>query len=367
MKRIASLLEAILFSMANFAIIFYFGSLKEFEIVYYYGMSQTAALIFLSFYRNFLLLKISSSTPLFANSVFFSIVLCFLSIFAFFCLDFSYYKLFIVVFLYNIIYESCRYQVGPLVSLAKIAFFVSCVLAFWLGWEFSGIYIVNILLVEVVVCILILLARNINFYKLTNFHLMLSQDLKVLTGLSLSQVGIVHLPFFYLSFWCNKNVVAALFVYRSAFQLVQIVLRSIEIRNIKRIKNANCSLRKIRFGFLVSGVLFGLVSFGGFLFVEYLFSKKVDLPIVGFLFWYFIFIFVSYSRFYDIHVHFSNQYSVMIKAYVGGTLVSFLLTLFSVVLEVNVALENPSVLILAGWFFCAMSSHLNYKDMRRDQ
>lgn len=368
MKRIASFLEAILFSMANFAIIFYFGSVKDFEFIYYFGMSQTSALVFLSFYRNFLLLKIGTSVPLYSNSVLLSVFLGVMSFFVFGIFgvfDFNFFKLFAIVFLYNIVYESCRYQIGSSIFLSKVIFFLACSVALLAGWGISRGYILNLMFVEIIFCLLLLLVKNFGFYRTIDFRLMLRQELKSLTGLSLAQISIVHLPFFYLSWWCSKDAVALLFLYRSAFQLVQVILRSLEIKNVKIIQSGRFSFKSVRRSFVLAGMLFGVISFACFWCVEFFLGKKIDVPVIGFVMWYLIFIVVSYSRFYDLHVHYSKQYESLTKAYMAGAASSLFFTLLSVIIGINVVLENPSVSILVGWFFFAIISHINYKDMSR--
>jgi hypothetical protein len=101
-----------------------------------------------------------------------------------------------------------------------------------------------------------------------NLAMLAKQDFKMLTGLSVSQIGIVHLPFFYLSLWCSKTSIAALFIYRSAFQLVQIILRSLEIKNSTAVMSGNYKFNEMRRNFTLTGVFFGVVSFSCFWFFE---------------------------------------------------------------------------------------------------
>jgi hypothetical protein len=352
--KILSLLEACLFSLANFAVVFYFGSQGNLNVVYTYGAAQSSALIFLAFYRNYVLLKLQDSPQHLSISVAISLLFyVFLILSCVTLLKYHSALFFVSVFLFNVIYESARYQVRSLVVFCKIAFFfLFGILIFYRG-AVDQFYLMLIFTVESTICIALLLFYHFRFYKGLKIKLRGYASRGPIFFLSVSQVAIVHAPFFYMPLVFGKELVGAMFIYRSAFQLVQVVMRSVELSYLNRIHRSDFSFVDFRMHFIQIGALVGAISFFAFMALEFLLNKSIDIPIHGFFIWYIIFVLMSYMRAYDFYIHRSMQYKKLLKAYTLGSFTSIIFTLLIPAMSISFMSAHPSAAIAFGWF-CAV-------------
>jgi hypothetical protein len=375
-------MDSLLSSGANFLITFLLLKYAGNESVVMFGVAMTLSLIFLSFQRTIVLIpfnlkedKCSKVRVIeFLSCSFFLLVLFMMLILISTYFVFPSQEQWLLapaLFAFLFVHESFRY----LFMVSKLYFLpalVSAVLVstFAASLLFDGLSIK--LLINTYLCLFalesIVIALYIAFKKANTeeqkldifFWFRDTRNLLNRNVQSISQLLLVHSPFLLVSALYPATVSSVLFIARSVFQPVQILIKSVEAidqRKLASIKSDESIFTKNLFKkYIVISLVASSICL---LIAVYLFpvvyaDQAVPQP-SDLLFWAGILICLSCSRSVEMLLVKKNMYKKMNSLYLlSGLGVSFLL-LLNLFLHLQVSL---SFYIFIGWLFLAMTYYL---------
>lgn len=380
--KLSLLADSLLFSGANFLITFFLLKYAGNESVVMFGVAMTLSLIFLSFQRTIVLIpfnlkedKCSKVRVIeFLSCSFFLLVLFMMMILISSYFVFKSQEQWLLasaLFAFLFMHETFRY----LFMVSKLYFLpvlVSAILMFTLAASllFEGVSIK--LLVNTYLCLfsleLIVIAIYIVFKKAhTNeqqsdifFWFRDKRNLLNRNVQSISQLLLVHSPFLLVSALYPATVSSVLFIARSVFQPVQILIKSVEAidqRNLASIKDNTQIFVKSLFKkyIVISFVASSLcLSIAVYLF-PIVYADQAVPQLNDLLFWAGIFICLSCSRSVEMLLVKKNMYKKMNSSYLLSGLGVLSLLLLNLVFDLQVSL---SFYIFIGWLFLAMTYYL---------
>lgn len=380
--KLSLLIDSLLSSGANFLITFLLLKYEGNESVVMFGVAMTLSLIFLSFQRTIVLipfnLKEDKCSKIriieFLSCSFFLLVLFLVLIFISTYFVFPYQEQWLlapVLFAFLFIHESFRY----LLMVSKLYFLpalVSVVLVstFAASLLFDGLSIK--LLINTYLCLfaleLIVIALFITFKKANTdeheldifFWFRDTRNLLNRNVQSISQLLLVHSPFLLVSALYPATVSSVLFIARSVFQPVQILIKSVEAidqRKLASIKeNAHRFVKSLFKKYMLISFAASLICL---LIAVYLFPVvygEQAVPKLGdLLFWAGILVCLSCSRSVEMLLVKKNMYKKMNSLYLLSGLGVLSLLLLNLFLHLQV---SPSLNIFMGWLFLAITYYL---------
>ncbi len=380
--KLSLLIDSLLSSGANFLITFLLLKYEGNESVVMFGVAMTLSLIFLSFQRTIVLIPFNLKEDKcskvriieFLSCSFFLLVLFLVLIFISTYFVFPYQEQWLlapVLFAFLFIHESFRY----LLMVSKLYFLpalVSVVLVstFAASLLFDGLSIK--LLINTYLCLfaleLIVIALFITFKKANTdeheldifFWFRDTRNLLNRNVQSISQLLLVHSPFLLVSALYPATVSSVLFIARSVFQPVQILIKSVEAidqRKLASIKdNAHTFVKSLFKKYMLISLAASLICL---LIAVYLFPVvygEQAVPKLGdLLFWAGILVCLSCSRSVEMLLVKKNMYKKMNSLYLLSGLGVLSLLLLNLFLHLQV---SPSLHIFMGWLFLAITYYL---------
>ncbi|UAL45124.1 hypothetical protein K8B83_10095 [Shewanella inventionis] len=311
-------------SFFNFLINFILLKLVGDEVVVTYGLAMTYSLVITSFLRmilfqpfNVLYINVDGALNefFFAFITYFFAALFILILFYFISPGFLSFYLLLTVFSYIAIHEFYRLALIGL-GLPYLILFSPFIICFYLLLSVvNSLFDFDTFLFLMAVCsafelfcfmvVSFFKAGGMNVYNLSldtfldryfDFYNLKSRLLS-----SLLQLSIVHLPFVFISFFLASNLASSVFIFRSLFQPVQIVIKTLDTLKSKMISGAKDKKKfvgdNIRV-FILSSLLIGLLCFfSGFLILYNFFDYEIDFYLISSLIcWFFVFVFMSLIR-----------------------------------------------------------------------
>lgn len=367
-------IESASYSLNNFLLTVFFGLNKDYGSAYGYGMSLTISLIALSVLRNSVFINFSlgglSKSALLRNSICIAVPgmvfgVAFVEIESTSSLSVKFTPLiFISIYIYNVIHEMLRYAANEKIrwwfagftSLLLLTNFISLLLFEDFGVESASFLCLAFALFDMVLFVVVKEERETRVligsvgWKLKSFYVVLSQ------------ISLVHLPFFYLSAIAGHLVVAKMFVLRSVFQGVQVALRANEISQQKAfreklsVSTLNSALKQNLFIALFFGFLSGVIFLG----VAHGLGRDPGLLKIDILLWFLIFISLSLLRPYEVFFHAHGRAGFIYIPYFVGSLLLILFSMLSAPFCQNTT--SMSVGFLLAWS-CVLA--LSFRGARR--
>jgi hypothetical protein len=380
--KLSLLIDSLLSSGANFLITFLLLKYEGNESVVMFGVAMTLALIFLSFQRTIVLipfnLKEDKSSKIriieFLSCSFFLLVLFLVLIFISTYFAFSYQGQWLLapaLFAFLFIHESFRY----LLMVSKLYFLpalVSVVLVstFAASLLFSGLSIE--LLINTYLCLfaleLIVITLFVTFKKANSGEQKLDiffwfRDTRHLLNRnvqSISQLLLVHSPFLLVSALYPATISSVLFIARSVFQPVQILIKSLEAVDQRKLASLKDDAHIFVKSLFKKYMQISLVASSICLLIAvYLFPvvyADQAVPKLGdLLFWAGILTCLSCSRSVEMLLVKKNMYKKMNSLYLLSGLGVSSLLLLNLFLHVQI---SPSFSIFLGWLFLAITYYL---------
>tara|TARA_B100001059_G_C17822491_1_gene579169 strand:+ start:1789 stop:2967 length:1179 start_codon:yes stop_codon:yes gene_type:complete len=380
--KLSLLIDSLLSSGANFLITFLLLKYEGNESVVMFGVAMTLSLIFLSFQRTIVLIPFNLKEDKcskvriieFLSCSFFLLVLFLVLIFISTYFVFPYQEQWLlapVLFAFLFIHESFRYLfmvsklyfLPALVSVVLVSTFAASLL-------FDGLSIK--LLINTYSCLfaleLIVVSLFITFKKANTdeheldifFWFRDTRNLLNRNVQSISQLLLVHSPFLVVSALYPATVSSVLFIVRSVFQPVQILIKSVEAidqRKLASIKdNANIFVKSLFKKYMLISLAASLICL---LIAVYLFPVvygEQAVPKLGdLLFWAGILVCLSCSRSVEMLLVKKNMYKKMNSLYLLSGLGVLSLLLLNLFLHLQV---SPSLNIFMGWLFLAITYYL---------
>ncbi|MCE2572804.1 hypothetical protein [Motilimonas eburnea] len=387
--KLSLLIDSLLSSGTNFLITFLLLKHSGAASVVSFGVAMTLSLIFLSFQRTIILIPFNlsdnkESPNLIYNFLIGSLLLFLISVivvylFLFF-LDYSDDAIFLTFFLFSYLFshELVRYlfmssrgfffpvivSFSLFISVIQSVFFVE------LSVELLSKSYLFLLLLEMVAVLgyylsldkkskLYNVEKN-SLYWFSNPKLLLNRNLQ-----SVSQLFLVHAPFLVVSSFFSSNISAFLFVSRSIYQPVQIVIKSLEAVDQRTLSSISSGVvgfvNKISCKYLSISFFSSLLCFFiGYFMLENFYEPALIPPIHDLIFWMVIFISLSLIRSVEMLLIKDGLYFYMNSSYfVTGFVVVVVLFLMKAFGLYN--FMTPSFIIMLGWLALLVMLFLYYK------
>ncbi|MEF1186420.1 hypothetical protein [Vibrio sinaloensis] len=383
-NKLFQIIDSISLSVFNFLVTFI--TLKQVgqEGVVVYGLSMTITLVLLSFYRCIFLIPLNNnivegvninSLRSIVNWTILALVpssLLFIVVF-----DAWNFSIFLLLAPYYLSHESLKY-LSPSLEVnwsANLSSFVAVIAILLLSYfdRFSF----NALSVLLFTCLLIDLAiffrfcNKVSISKISCAFFSDNQQIFYRLSQSISQMFVVHAPFLAAPLFFSTALVSSLFIARSIYQPVQIVIKSIEQIDQRSMNNhmvkSKVWLAKMSAKYSFVSLFLGLICLllGGALLTLY-YSPEVLPPNDTLYVWLVIFICLSVCRTQEIRLVKLDRLTSVNKSYFlgGGIQVMFLILLL--ILDGELPMQ-PSVMILLSWMTVLLFliiSNIKYKDER---
>ncbi|WP_445773639.1 hypothetical protein [Shewanella sp.] len=362
-------------SFFNFMINFILLKLVGDEVVVTYGLAMTYSLVITSFLRmilfqpfNVLYINVDGALNefFFAFITYFFLACFILVLFYLISPGFLSFYLLLTVFSYIAIHEFYRLaliSLGLPYLILFSPFFICFYLLLGVANSFFNfdtfLFLMAVCAAFELFCFVVVSffkTSGMNIYNLRldtffdryfNFYNLKSRLLSALL-----QLSIVHLPFVFISFFLASNLASSVFIFRSLFQPVQIVIKTLDTLKSKMISGAKDKKKfvgdNIRV-FILSSLLVGLLCcFSGFLILYSFFDYEIDFYFISSLIcWFFVFVFMSLIRPVEFLQVYLNYYRAMNSAYFFALIVLSVSLAFVYFLDFY---EFISFAIVLSWF-----------------
>lgn len=372
--KISLFIDSLLSSSTNFLITFLLLKHSGNESVVSFGVAMTLSLILLSFQRTIILLPYNLIKDKENSSVAFNLLSCSIIIFsvsiAFICIfvllsnnsgSVLFFSCFLFSYLFfhelvRYIFMTSSYLFFPAVisfilffSVFQSVFFTRLSLGF-----LSSVYLI-LLSVEFMAITIYYLTlpktsdvRKSMFYWFINPKLLLNRNLQ-----SVSQLFLVHAPFLFVSYFLSSNISAFLFVSRSIYQPVQIIIKSFEAIDQRELSKRHEGIfefvnKNFYKYLLISSFSSFICFFIGYFMLNMFYDLDSIPPVEDLIFWLVVFICLSSARSIEMLLIKFECYVYMNVSYIlSGFLVIILLVIN--LFFYSDGLFSPSLLIMLGW------------------
>ncbi|WP_415837797.1 hypothetical protein [Pseudoalteromonas ostreae] len=377
--KLSLLIDSLLSSGANFLITFLLLKYEGNESVVMFGVAMTLSLIFLSFQRTIVLIPFNLKEDKCSKVRIIEFLSCSLILLVQFlvlivictCFVFPYQEQWLLaptLFAFLFIHESFRYLLmmsklfflPTLISVVLVSTFAASLLLDGLSIKLLTNTYFCLFVLELIAIVLYIVFKKAEadepkvdiFFWFRDTRNLLNRNVQ-----SISQLLLVHSPFLLVSAFYPSTISSVLFIARSVFQPVQILIKSLEAidqRKLASLKNNVHIFTKNLFKKYMVISLFAssvCLSIAVYLF-PIVYAQQAVPQLSDLLFWAGILICLSCSRSVEMLLVKKNMYKKMNSLYLlSGFGVSSLLFLN---LFLHLALP-PSFSIFMGWLFLVMA------------
>ncbi len=385
--------DSMALSISNFLITFFLLKFESYAGVVSFGIALTATLIIQSFQRAIILIpynvtydnksRLLHSFIFIINNfsflLFSSIVLMLIGL-IFFEIDSVDFKVTVTLFAFLFVHESIRYLflsekyliVVPVFSALLFCFIVALAFSSQLTlnnliYLYSGLFFLELVSIVIYVYCNKMISLGMLKEGLLSESLWWRRAESLYTQAlnSVSQLALVHLPFILASQFFLEKITAMLFVSRSIFQLVQIVIKSVESVDQRGLSNDLKSLRVIFKKLLVKYFFISFcISIICLIIASQVLTKfypPEKIPDTWLLLpWLFVSVFLAISRSVEMIFYKTDNFKSVNYGYFFGSITTLILIVTAYFFQLD---HYLSLCILIGWIITFIVHIYNAKKL----